>query len=76
MFRMIEKHHFNGIDFDIEIHFTESRDMFGNYDIVRVTGSEGMATSNYMSQVVRDTYGRNQLQARMEDYVNNQSKKK
>jgi hypothetical protein len=29
-----------------------------------------------MSQVVRDTYGRNQLQARMEDYVNNQSKKK
>jgi hypothetical protein len=75
MHKLIEKHHFNGTDFDIEIHFTESRDMFGLFDIIRVQG-EGMPAGNYMSQVVRDTYGRNQLQARMEDYVNNQSKKK
>jgi molybdopterin biosynthesis enzyme len=73
---MVEKHHFNQKEFDIEINFTDVIDSYGNYDIVRITGGEGMATSDYVSRVIRDTYGRNQLQKRMEDYVNNQSKKK
>lgn len=76
MFKMVEKHHFNQKEFDIEINFTDVIDSYGNYDIVRITGGEGMATSDYVSRVIRDTYGRNQLQKRMEDYVNNQSKKK
>jgi hypothetical protein len=35
-----------------------------------------MATSNYMNQVVRDNYGRNQLQKRMEAFIENQQKQK
>jgi hypothetical protein len=73
---MVEKHHFNQKEFDIEINFTDVIDSYGNYDIVRVTGSEGMATSDYMSQVVRDNYGRNQLQKRMEVFIENQQKQK
>jgi hypothetical protein len=73
---MVEKHHFNEKEFDIEINFTDVIDSYGNYDIVRVTGSEGMATSDYMSQVVRDNYGRNQLQKRMEAFIENQQKQK
>ena len=76
MFKMVEKHHFNQKEFDIEINFTDVIDSYGNYDIVRVTGSEGMATSDYMSQVVRDNYGRNQLQKRMEVFIENQQKQK
>jgi spore coat polysaccharide biosynthesis protein SpsF (cytidylyltransferase family) len=76
MFRMIEKHEFNGNEFDIEVKFTDIKDAFGYYDIVRVTGSEGMSASDYMNRHIRDTYGRNQLQKRMEDYVNNQLKSK
>lgn len=76
MFKMVEKHHFNEKEFDIEINFTDVIDSYGNYDIVRVTGSEGMATSDYMSQVVRDNYGRNQLQKRMEAFIENQQKQK
>jgi hypothetical protein len=71
---MVEKHHFNEKEFDIEINFIDVIDSYGNYDIVRITGGEGMATSDYVSRVIRDTYGRNQLQKRMEAYVNNQSK--
>ena len=74
MFKMVEKHHFNEKEFDIEINFIDVIDSYGNYDIVRITGGEGMATSDYVSRVIRDTYGRNQLQKRMEAYVNNQSK--
>jgi transcriptional regulator GlxA family with amidase domain len=73
---MVEKHHFNEKEFDIEINFIDVIDSYGNYDIVRVTGSEGMATSDYMSQVVRDNYGRNQLQKRMEAFIENQQKQK
>jgi hypothetical protein len=76
MFKMVEKHHFNEKEFDIEINFTDVIDSYGNYDIVRVTGSEGMATSDYMSQVVRDNYGRNQLQQRMKTFIENQQKQK
>jgi hypothetical protein len=76
MFKMVEKHHFNEKEFDIEINFTDVIDSYGNYDIVRVTGSEGMATSDYMNQVVRDNYGRNQLQKRMEAFIENQQKQK
>jgi hypothetical protein len=76
MHKLIEKHYFNGNEFEIEINFTEVLDSYGNYDIVRVTGSEGMATSDYMNQVVRDNYGRNQLQKRMEAFIENQQKQK
>ena len=76
MYKLIEKHYFNGNEFDIEINFIDVMDSYGNYDIVRVTGSEGMATSHYMNQVVRDNYGRNQLQKRMEAFIENQKKQK
>jgi molybdopterin biosynthesis enzyme len=66
---MVEKHHFNEKEFDIEINFTDVIDSYGNYDIVRITGGEGMATSDYVSRVIRDTYGRNQLQKRMHQKI-------
>lgn len=69
MYILTEQTIFNEKSVQVEIHFTESFDPAGNYDIIRITGGEGMAVQNWIHTNVTPVYARKQLNDRMSQHI-------
>ena len=69
MYKLTEQTIFNEKAVQVEVTFLESLDMAGNYEIVRIQGSEGMGVQNWINNNITPIHARKQLNNRMQEII-------